>query len=124
MSVRWRYLALLIPLAFGACGGNKTSASSSGAGSASVVKVTISDAGCDPAAITTAPGKTKFAVRNSGSSKVTEFYVYEGEKVIGEVENVLAGSDKTLMLRLHAGSFTTKCPNGDKVETGTLTVVA
>ncbi len=86
--------------------------------------MTISDEGCDPAAIETKAGKTAFDVTNKGSASVIEFYVYKGKKVEGEVENVLPGSPKTLTLTLDEGAYTIKCPNGSKNETGTLTVTA
>ncbi len=86
--------------------------------------MTISDEGCDPAEITTPAGKTAFDVTNDGSSSVIEFYVYDGDKVEGEVENVLPGSPKTLTLTLEEGTYKIKCPNGTKTESGTLTVTA
>ena len=84
--------------------------------------MTISDEGCDPAAITTKAGKVAFDVTNDGSASVTEFYVLKlNEDIVSEVENVIPGSPRTLTLNLKAGEYLTKCPNG-KTEKGTLTV--
>lgn len=114
---------LVAPLALAACGSDKSDDDGGGgAGDATHIPVTISDEGCDPAAIETKAGKTAFDVTNDGSASVIEFYVYKGNKVEGEVENVLPGSPKTLTLTLKAAAYTIKCPNGTKTETGTLTV--
>lgn len=85
--------------------------------------MSISNDGCSPATLNAKIGKTAFDVTNRGSARVTEFYVKDGDKILGEVENVLPGSPKTLTLTLTAGTFTIRCPNGTKTETGTLTVV-
>jgi iron uptake system component EfeO len=125
MSRRLWCLALVAPLVLAACGSDKSDDDSSGGASdATHIPVTISDDGCDPSAIETTAGKTAFDVTNRGSASVVEFYVYKGSKVLGEVENVLPGSPKTLTLTLKEGSFTIKCPNGTKTESGTLTVTA
>ncbi|MEY2397416.1 MAG: high-affinity iron transporter [Actinomycetota bacterium] len=112
----------------GACANHKSDddkgASAADTAGAAHIAVTISDAGCDPAALQAAAGKTAFDVTNKGSSSVTEFYVYKGKKVLGEVENVLPGSPKTLALTLTPGTFTIKCPNGTKTESGSLVVSA
>lgn len=86
--------------------------------------MTISNDGCDPAALQAVAGKTAFDVTNTGSASVTEFYVYKGKKVLGEVENVLPGAPKTLTLTLTPGTYTIKCPNGTKTESGSLVVSA
>ena len=41
----------------------------------------------------------------NGGSKVTEFYVYaEGDRVMGEVENIAPGLTRELLVELPAGS--------------------
>jgi iron uptake system component EfeO len=124
VSRRLVCLLLVAPLLLAACGDKKDDKEHEGLSDstgATHVAVTISDKGCDPAAITTTQGKVAFDVTNSGSAAVTEFYVYKGKAVQGEVENVTPGVKRTLTLSLKAGDYTTKCPNG-KPETGTLTV--
>jgi len=86
------------------------------------INVTLSDAGCEPRAITAAAGPTNFLVTNKGSSAVTEFEILQGGKILGEVENVIPGVDRNLGLTLKAGSYTTKCPGGSSFDVGTLQV--
>lgn len=126
MFRRFACLALLVPLALSACGKDKEEEHEglSDSTGATHVAVTISDKGCDPAALTVKAGKVAFDVTNDGSASVTEFYVLEkDESIVGEVENVIPGAKKTLTLQLDEGSYLTKCPNGDP-EKGTLTVTA
>jgi hypothetical protein len=111
----------VIPFALGACGDNDKGSGDTSA-ARQRVSVTISDKGCDPRALTVAKGKVAFDVTNSGSSSVTEFYVEKNGKTIGEVENVTAGSAKTLTVTLAQGSYNTRCPNGTETERGSLTV--
>jgi iron uptake system component EfeO len=120
---RWLYLALVVPLALAACGSNNDDDDGlSDSSGATHIPVTISDDGCDPAAITTKAGKVAFDVTNDGSASVTEFYVLKpNDDIVGEVENVIPGSPRTLTLNLKAGEYQTKCPNGEP-EKGTLTV--
>jgi iron uptake system EfeUOB component EfeO/EfeM len=108
-----------VPLALSACGNSDSSTSAT-----EHLAVAISDAGCDPATATVKAGKVTFDVTNQGSSKVTEFYVKNGDNTIGEVENVVPGSPKKLTLTLKAGTYTTRCPNGTTTEEGVLDVVS
>lgn len=124
MFRRFACLGLLVPLALGACGSEDKKLGLSDTSGATRVAVTISDDGCDPAALTVKAGKVAFDVTNKDSAAVTEFYVLEkDESIVGEVENVIPGAKKTLTLKLDEGSYLTKCPNGDP-EKGTLTVTA
>jgi len=121
---RWLYFALVVPLALTACGSDTDDEGLSDSNGATHIPVTISDKGCDPAAITTKAGRVAFDVTNDGSASVTEFYVLKpNDDIVGEVENVIPGSPRTLTLNLKAGDYQTKCPNGD-TEKGTLTVTA
>ncbi len=116
--------ALALLVGAGACGSGSSKGGAGNTAGATHIAVKISDDGCDPAAIEAKAGKTAFDVTNTGSSSVIEFYVKKGDKVVGEVENVLAGTPKTLTLTLKPGAFTIQCPNGTKNENGTLTVTA
>jgi hypothetical protein len=82
----------------------------------------LSDAGCDPSQATVDAGKIAFDVTNQGSSKVTEFYVKQNDKTIGEVENVVKGSPKTLTVTLKSGTYDMVCPNGTTTEKASLVV--
>lgn len=112
-------------LALAACGDSGSAGSSgrSGAeqGGGKTIEVTLVDAGCDPSAISTTSGPTTFHVTNKGAAGVTEFEILSGKKIIGEVENVAPGLDRSLSITLEAGAYTTKCSGGTNEE-GTLTV--
>jgi len=109
---------LLLALTLAACG-DSNSASSAGARS---VKVALTDAGCTPANMKVPPGETTFKVSNAGTTKVSEFEILDGTRVIGEKENVVEGIDADLTLELKAGRYTIKCPGGTSATTGELIV--
>jgi iron uptake system component EfeO len=77
------------------------------------VKVRIDDDGC-PAKLTVQAGPTSFKVTNSGSGDVSEFEILSGDRIIGEVEYVAPGLNKTFSLTLKAGNYTTYCPGGSR----------
>ncbi|MEY2447534.1 MAG: iron uptake system component EfeO [Acidimicrobiaceae bacterium] len=106
-------------LAVAACGSDSTSTANG-----SKVDVTLTDEGCNPTAITVAPGKTTFHIRNDGAGGITEFYVYDGDKVLGERENLTPGLSGDLQLELKEGAYRTFCPGGTTKANGTLTVTA
>src|SRR3954452_23523405 len=82
------------------------SSSTPGDDNAYTVAVTLSDSGCDPRSISAKAGPTTFRVTNEGSAAVTEFEVLQGGRILGEVENVIPGRDRTFSLTLTAGSYT------------------
>ena len=59
------------------------------------------------------PAPNTFVITNNGT-KVTEFYVYgEGERVMGEVENISPGLQRKLIVQLgEAGTYQTACKPG------------
>jgi iron uptake system component EfeO len=78
------------------------------------IAVTASDSACDVATTTLASGTHRFTVTNEGS-KVTEFYVYaEGDRIVGEVENVAPGVARSLLVDLPAGKYQAACKPGMK----------
>ncbi len=83
---------------------------------AKVVKVAISDAGCEPAALKLAAGPTTFEVTNKGSAKVTDFEVLEGKRILGDLlpqrRGVRAGSTYGDEYIKHVGSAVFACPPG------------
>jgi iron uptake system component EfeO len=103
-------------------GSGTSSSVEAGADGVQQIEVTISDAGCEPQTIVASEGPARFTVHNDGSSAVTEFEVLDGGRIIGEVENVFPGVEKSFSLTLQPGTFVTYCPNGE-VERGTLEVV-
>lgn len=115
------FVGALVALALVAgCGGDD--AAGGGAGIARVA-VRLTDAGCDPNALTAVAGAMTFDVSNQGSSAVTEFEVLRDDKILGEVENVAAGFERSFTLTLDEGTYDTRCTNGEE-EYGTLTVAA
>ncbi|MEA2685736.1 MAG: high-affinity iron transporter [Actinomycetota bacterium] len=116
-------LALLaLPLGLAACSSDSEPKGTATAGDGPTIEVTLSDKGCEPRTISTPPGRTKFHVTNEGTAAVTEFEVLTGAKILGEVENVIPGADRSFSITLAAGSYTTKCPGGSDSEGGTLQV--
>jgi iron uptake system component EfeO len=114
-------LALSLALAVAACSGDK-GGGSGGGGSARTVDVALTDAGCEPAKLDLPAGAVTFKVTNKGTDKVSEFEILDGDRILGEVENVAAGLERSFSLNLTAGSYAMKCPGGASAPEGTLTV--
>ena len=85
------------------------------------VDVRLTDAGCAPAELRLAPGPTTFEVTNDGADAVTEFEILDGDRILGEVENLAPGLSGRFSLTLKPGRFTLYCPGG-KSERGPLVV--
>jgi iron uptake system component EfeO len=111
--------SLGLSLALAACGSGNDNG---GGGSARSVDVALTDEGCDPAKLNRPAGPVTFKVTNKGTDKVTEFEITDGDRILGEVENVTAGLERSFSLNLTAGSYTMKCPGGSGASQGTLTV--
>ena len=123
VMVRWSNVAALAAVTLvAACGSSAPAGQASGAKKVTrTIEVTLTDAGCEPASISALAGPTTFHVTNDGAAGVTEFEVLQGTKILGEVENVAAGLDRSFSMTLKVGSYATKCPGGSK-EQGTLEV--
>jgi FTR1 family protein len=93
-------------------GGENTSSAVASGGSAKKVDVSISDAGCEPAALKLASGPTTFVVTNKGSSEVTEYEVMKGDRALAEVENVTSGMTGRFSLTLQPGRYKLRCTGG------------
>jgi len=81
----------------------------------------LTDKGCLPHAAKAPAGPITFEAENTGTTKVTEIEVMEGETILGEKENLSDGLSGSFSLTLDAGEYTIYCPGGDE-ERGTLTV--
>jgi len=100
----------LTALTLAACGGGE--ASSAGSAGADDIAVAATDDACDVASSDLEAGVHQFTVTNTGS-KVTEFYVYaDGDRVMGEVENIAPGVARELRIELPAGDYETACKPG------------
>ncbi len=112
-------LALTLGTAVAACGSDGEGGGASGA---RTVEVALTDAGCEPAKLDLPAGAVTFKVTNKGTSKVSEFEVKQGDRILGEVENVTAGLQRTFSLDLESGTYELECPGGGDAAVGTLTV--
>ncbi|MFC9360015.1 iron uptake system protein EfeO [Rhodococcus sp. NPDC057014] len=96
----------VLPLALTGCTEKSTASTDD-------ITVTASDETCDVSADSGTTGNSTFQVTNNGS-KVTEFYVYaEGDRAMGEVENIGPGLTRQLIVSLpDAGTYQLACKPG------------
>lgn len=74
--------------------------------------VQASDSGCEISSTDLESGPQTFTVTNTGN-QVTEFYVYaEGDRIMGEVENVGPGLSRDLVIDLPKGTYEGACKPG------------
>ncbi|MCW2840412.1 MAG: peptidase [Aeromicrobium sp.] len=74
--------------------------------------VSATDSECTVSAAKLDAGPSTFKITNKGS-KVTEFYVYaEGDRIMGEVENVGPGLTRNLVVDLPKGTYEGACKPG------------
>ena len=104
--------ALLTGLALTSCAA-KEADTADGAAPAAEIKVTATDDSCELSSTQGTTGANTFVVTNEGN-KVTEFYVYgEGDRVMGEVENISPGLNRKLIVQLgEPGTYQTACKPG------------
>jgi iron uptake system component EfeO len=119
--LRTTIVAATAVLAFAASGCSSSSKSAADSGT-NIVEVKLTDAGCDPARIEIPAGRTEFEISNDGADKVTEFEVLDGDKVLGEKENLTPGLSGDFSITLKAGTYRTLCPNGTTAPEGKLVV--
>jgi len=79
----------------------------------------LTDAGCVPRSAKAPAGPVFFEVENAGTDAVTEFEVLEGDKIVGEKEDLSDGLSGSFALTLDPGEYTIYCPGGE-TERGTL----
>ena len=114
-----RPVRLAGPVLAGTCGialvltgcAAKTDTSTGAAGGP--IAVTMTDTTCEVARGEAPAGTIEFAVTNTGS-KVNEFYVYaEGDRIMGEVENISPGLTRSFHVDVsEPGSYETACKPG------------
>jgi len=94
------------------CSADSSGEGASGGGDEGPIAVAAGDDSCDVGESELSAGTHTFAVTNNGS-QVTEFYVYaEGDRVMGEVENIGPGLTRELIVELAAGDYETACKPG------------
>jgi iron uptake system component EfeO len=91
-----------------ACGKDEAPGAS---GTGGEVTVAASDTACALAKTELTAGVNKFTITNSGG-KITEFYVFQGDKALGEVENIAPGTSRNMSVELVAGSYQGVCKPG------------
>jgi iron uptake system component EfeO len=81
--------------------------------SGGAIAVAASDDSCEVARQEADAGTITFEVTNEGS-RVTEFYLYaEGDRIMGEVENITPGLTRRLIVEVsEGGSYETACKPG------------
>ena len=105
--------AALAGLALTSCQAKEDKSAADGKGGPAEITVNASDTACELSGTEGATGPSTFVVTNNGT-KVTEFYVYgEGERVMGEVENISPGLQRKLVVQLaEPGTYQTACKPG------------
>ncbi|HEY4007170.1 MAG TPA: iron uptake system protein EfeO [Pseudonocardia sp.] len=103
------------------CGNSGGSGGPGGGQPTTEVKITLSDAGCQPQPASVPAGPVKFSITNSGSAKVTEAELQQNGRIIGEKESLTPGLSGDFSLRLEGGTYSVYCPGGAK-DTWTFTV--
>jgi len=92
-----------------ACASDPSESTSTASGD---LTVNATDSECSVSASTLEAGPSTFTVTNKGS-KVTEFYVYaDGDRIMGEVENVGPGLSRELVVDLPKGTYEGACKPG------------
>ena len=101
-------LTLPLVLVVSACSGSSGGGSTDGP-----ITVAASDTACELSRTEAPAGTVEFSVTNSGSA-VNEFYVYaEGDRIMGEVENIGPGLSRTFHVELaEPGTYETACKPG------------
>lgn len=81
--------------------------------SGDALTVTSTDTSCEVSATAAKSGTLTFAVSNT-SSQVSEFYLLaeDGLRIIGEVENIAPGAERTLTVVAQPGRYKTLCKPG------------
>jgi iron uptake system component EfeO len=101
-------IAALATVSLAACASDPSETSSSSGG----LTVNATDSECSVSASKLEAGPSTFKVTNAGS-KVTEFYVYaDGDRIMGEVENVGPGLTRNLIVDLPKGTYEGACKPG------------
>lgn len=102
--------------------GSGTQGASVGGAGAKAVNVTITAAqGCVPDATELAAGGVTFNVTNQDATGVSEIEVLDGQRIVGEKENLAPGLSGNFSITATSGSYVLYCP-GAAAEKTNLTV--
>ena len=86
------------------------------------IRITLTDAGCEPGKVAAPEGRTTFEIRNQ-SKRAVEWEILKGVMVVDERENILPGFAQTLTTSLDAGDYQMTCGLSSNPK-GILTVAA
>ncbi|WP_460792577.1 iron uptake system protein EfeO [Nocardioides maradonensis] len=107
-------VAALSLASLAACGTKETTATASSKGATQVAVTMVAGSNgddCQYDATTVPAGPVTFTITNQSATGITEFEVLDGERIIGEKENVITGLPAAkLTLTLGGGSYTLYCP--------------
>ena len=127
MSIRPLVLALpliaIVPL-LAACAGDEPEETASQ--SALNVDIVATEYAFTPENLTVPAGEVTFTVRNDGQEE-HEFEIFQGDRVIDEIEGLIPGLERDLTITLDPGEYRIVCLLNDHLARGmeaTLTVTA
>lgn len=108
-------VSALALLTLAACGDGGTATDTAKSGGAAQVGVTmVAGAGGDDCKFDTTSvpaGPVTFTIKNESATGITEFEILDGERIVGEKENVITGLPQVeLTLTLGGGDYTLYCP--------------
>jgi high-affinity iron transporter len=116
--------ALLVAVALAGFGGGSPADGPPAAATTTTIEVGAYEYGFAPDVLTVPAGSVAFHVTNTGNEE-HEFEIFRGEQVVDEIEGLVPGLDRTLVVDLQAGEYTFVCKlAGHDLAgmTGTLTV--
>ena len=112
--------ALVVPIALAGCagtggsispaGGSTVPLSGPGGGDGRTIVVTMTDVGCPPVPATISAGPVTFQVVNQDSGRSSEAELVQGDRILGEKENLTPGLSGSFSLELAAGDYEVYCP--------------
>jgi iron uptake system component EfeO len=104
--------ALALP-ALASCTDNTIGAGGKSGTDDRTISVTATDSSCKLSTDQAPSGNLVYKIENSGN-KVTEFYLYgaDGQRIVGEVENVGPGLSRDLVLDVPPGKYVPACKPG------------
>ncbi len=116
-------LVVVAVLVVAGCGSTSTS-DAPVPSAATTIEVTADEYAFTPSTLDVPAGVVAFHVTNAGNEE-HEFEIFKGDQVVDEVEGLVPGLDRTLVVTLEAGDYTFACmlAGHDQLGmTGTLTV--
>ncbi len=86
------------------------------------IAISVTNTGCEPAAVTLPPGKVTFRIKNDSARRM-EWEILKGVMVVEERENIVPGFVQTLTATLDSGDYQMTCGLFSNPQ-GVLTVAA